>query len=208
MHQFLIVLGIVWLAVISPGADFAMVSRTSFMHGRQAGMAVAAGIAIACWFHILYAAFGLGLVSHFFPRLLDVIKLVGAAYLIYLGLTMVLRRSGGATTAGRPEEHISSARALSAGILTNGLNPKTSLFVVSLYAQVIGRETAAVTKFGYGLAISLSHLLWFGVVALFLSRPEIRTRALAKQHVVNRGIGVVLMWLGAVLAVSDVIPAA
>jgi threonine/homoserine/homoserine lactone efflux protein len=88
------------------------------------------------------------------------------------------------------------------------LPQKTLLFVVSLYAQVIGPNTATVKKLGYGLAIPLSHLVWLGVVALLLPQSEIRARLQAKQHVVNRAIGVVLMWLGVVLAVTHVMPAA
>lgn len=74
---------------------------------------------------------------------------------------------------------------------------------MSLYAQVIGRTTPIAVQIGYGAFISLSHLLWFGAVATFLSRPTIRARVLANQRVVNAVIGAILILLGIVLALSD-----
>ena len=203
MDQFPIILAIIWLAVISPGADFAMVSRVSFIEGQRSGMMAALGIALACWFHIAYAIFGLGLIERLFPHLLDVLRIAGAAYLIYLGLTMVLARPGPV------EDQVAvgarhGIKLLTTGLLTNGLNPKTSVFAVSLYAQVIGRDTPLGVQLGYGVAISLSHLIWFAAVAVFLSRPAIRARVLAHQRAVNGSIGAVLILLGIALGVTDI----
>lgn len=202
MEQLLIILGIVWLAVISPGADFAMVSRVSFIEGRTAGLYAALGIAAACWFHIAYAVFGLALVERWFPYLLDVIRFAGAAYLVYLGFSIALSRPSAATAEdaanpGRPH------RLFLTGLLTNALNPKTSIFVVSLYAQIIGHSASTGIKLGYGLLISLSHLAWFGLVAIFLSQPSIRARVLKRQRQLNMGIGAILIILGLVLALAD-----
>lgn len=202
MDHFFIILSIVWLAVISPGADFAMVSRLSVMHGYRVGYYAALGIAAACWFHIFYAIFGLAVVERWFPNLLVIIKFVGAAYLIYLGLAMALsrpvRNDGGGTAST-----VSPARTLLTGILTNGLNPKTSIFVVSLYAQIIGPTATIGRQLGYGLLISVSHLLWFGLVATCLSRPAIRASVLARQHVANGVIGSILVLLGLALGFAD-----
>ena len=202
MEQFFVILCVVWLAVISPGADFAMVSRVSFMEGRTAGLYAALGIATACWFHIFYAIFGLALIESWFPNLLDVIRVAGATYLVYLGVSIARSRpapvnGADAGTAGR------SNRVMLTGILTNALNPKTSIFVVSLYAQIIGAGASTSIKLGYGVIICLSHLAWFGLVAILLSRPATRTRVLKHQRTVNTIIGIILTLLGLVLAFSD-----
>lgn len=195
-HLFLI-LPVIWLAVISPGADFAMVSRVSCIDGRRAGIMAALGIAIGCWFHITYAIFGLGIVARLFPQFLMVLKLAGAAYLVWLGWTMATARV--ATEAEGAPSSRSRANALTTGLLTNALNPKTSIFVVSLYAQAIGPHTSLAVKLGYGAVISLSHLAWFSAVATFLSRSSIRNWVLSRQYVVNRIIGAVLILLGVAL---------
>jgi threonine/homoserine/homoserine lactone efflux protein len=203
MDQFPLILGIIWLAVISPGADFAMVSRVSFIEGPRAGIMAAFGIALACWFHISYAIFGLGMVGQLFPQLLNIIKILGAIYLIYLGLTMVLAKPV-PTDDGLPISVSSGGKSFVTGVLTNGLNPKTSIFVISLYTQVIGSSTPLGVQLGYGLAISLSHLVWFVAVAVFLSRPTIRTRVLANQRIANCCIGAILIFLGIALGLTDI----
>jgi threonine/homoserine/homoserine lactone efflux protein len=201
MVHFFVILGIIWLAVISPGADFAMVSRASFTGGRGAGFRTAAGIALGCWVHIGYALFGLEMIARFVPNLLDIIRLVGAAYLVWIGAAMMLARPSAAAGA---MPATGTGRALAGGFLTNALNPKTSMFVVSLYAQGIGGGSSLAIRLGYGAAISLSHLLWFMMVAAFLARPAIRSRVLRRQRAVNAAIGVLLIGLGAALAFYDV----
>jgi threonine/homoserine/homoserine lactone efflux protein len=203
MEQFTLVVGIVWLAVISPGADFAMVSRISFLQGRQAGIMAAIGIATACWFHVFYATFGLGIIQRIFPHFLDVLKVFGAGYLIYSGIKIALSHPVPGALAVQQTPAGSGVRALATGILTNGLNPKTAIFVVSIYAQIIGPSTPLEYQLGYGAIISLSHLLWFTVVALFLSQAEIRAQVLARQRTANGIIGGALMILGMTLAMLD-----
>jgi threonine/homoserine/homoserine lactone efflux protein len=203
MEHFLIILGITWLAVISPGADFAMVSRLSAVQGRQAGMLAAAGIAAGCWFHVAYAIFGIALMERLFPQALIIIQIAGAAYLIYLGVTMAFARPA-AVVDGAPLSRSGGYKAFATGVLTNGLNPKTAMFVVGLYAQVIGRDMPILAQVGYGAAISVSHLLWFCAVAIFLSQPAVRSHVLANQRLVNGVIGFILCLLGVALAVADI----
>jgi threonine/homoserine/homoserine lactone efflux protein len=92
MNALPLIFGITWLAVISPGADFAMISRNSFLHGRRAGMLAALGIAISCWFHVFYAVFGLTVMERLFPHLLNIVKIAGAAYLVYVGAATAMAR--------------------------------------------------------------------------------------------------------------------
>lgn len=66
---------------------------------------------------------------------------------------------------------------LRSGFLTNALNPKTCLFVVSLFMQVIDPHTALPAQLGYGAFIALAHVAWFGLVACFLSSPAVRGRS-------------------------------
>ena len=175
-----------------------MVSRSVCLHGRQAGLAVSCGIALSCWFHVSYAIFGLALIQHLVPNALNIIRLAGAAYLIYMGLSSALGRHA------LPEEtnNLSSRaglRVVLSGILTNGLNPKTSVFVISLYSQVIGPHTPLRQQLGWGAFISLSHLVWFALVSAYLSRPAIRAFILRRQRAFNLGIGLVLTGFGLLL---------
>jgi threonine/homoserine/homoserine lactone efflux protein len=203
MEQFIFFVGVVWLAVLSPGADFAMVSQLSFSEGRKAGLMVAVGIALACWFHVFYAVFGLGLIQAQFPQFLTAVKILGVLYLIYLGVRIARAAPSRQEDAPAQTRRASGLAAFATGVLTNGLNPKTAIFVVSVYVQVIGPETPLAHQFGYGAFISLSHLAWFAAVALFLSQSHMRRFLLARQQIFNRAIGAALVTLGVMLALSD-----
>ena len=89
--------------------------------------------------------------------------------------------------------------ALKTGLISNAFNPKTTLFVLSLYTQFIAANTALSTLLAYGLMVSLAHLLWFSWVALCLSQPRVRLWLLGKQSVVNKMIAAVLMLLAGLL---------
>ena len=82
------------------------------------------------------------------------------------------------------------------GFLTNALNPKTSIFVISLYAQVVGHDTAVQVKLAYGALISAIHLMWFALVAFFLSREAVRQYVNRNRRTIDRIIGALLIALG------------
>ncbi|WP_292050779.1 MULTISPECIES: LysE family translocator [unclassified Brevundimonas] len=196
MEQLALFAGIVILAVISPGADFAMVSRTSAVDGQRAGLCVAVGVATACWVHITYAVFGLELVSRWVPDLLDIIRYAGVAYLLYLGLRMILPARAKAASGDIASGSEGRGRHFWLGFVTNALNPKTSIFVISLYAQVVGHDTAVQVKLAYGALISAIHLMWFALVAFFLSREAVRQYVNRNRRTIDRIIGALLIALG------------
>ena len=130
------------LAVISPGADFAMVTRTSLMESRRAGLWVALGIGCGVLIHVAYTLLGLGMVLQRLPWLFNLLRYAGAAYLVWLGIS--LWRGASHANGDRPESRSSAGpgrrnavkghapgRSLFVlGFLTNALNPKTALFIL------------------------------------------------------------------------------
>ena len=85
MNEIIAIAVITLLAVISPGADFALVSRNSYLYGRKQGIYTAYGIACAVWIHISYSVLGLSFLKHYIPNLLHIIQYIGALYLMYIG---------------------------------------------------------------------------------------------------------------------------
>lgn len=189
------------LAVISPGADFAMVTRNSLISSRRVGVITAIGISAGVLVHVGYAVMGVGLIVSQSIVLFNILKLVGAAYLLWLGFTMLRARPTTEQELAHKAQ-ISDRDALKIGFLTNVLNPKTTLFVVSVYVQLIGPTTPLAAKLGYGLFMSGAHLLWFTLVALFFSTGVIRRRLLAVRHWIDRAFGAALTALGLSLAFS------
>lgn len=203
-HVWMVV-AITWLAVISPGADFAVVSRNSSVHGRSAGLASSVGIGAGCFVHVGYAIVGLAVIFQLLPGFFRYIQIIGALYLAYLGVTLMLSKSvDPSDPAAIRHSPRNSWHFFRMGLLTNSLNPKTSLFVISLYSQVIGLETALSEKLLWGIFIAVSHVLWFGGVSVFMSTPVVRSRILANQRAFNVAIGVALVVLGGLLLGNDI----
>ena len=202
MQEFGLVLAITVLAVISPGGDFAMVTRNSYLHGCMAGIWTAIGIALAIWLHVAYSILGVGLLLQTSPMLLQAVKTVGALYLLYIAWQTWRHPVAIASELADSQAAFSHWSALKTGLISNALNPKTTLFVLSLYTQVIAANTALSTLLAYGWMISLAHLLWFAWVALCLSQPRIRLWLLRKQSVVNKAISCVLMLLAGLLLLT------
>lgn len=203
MTELIAVALITVLAVISPGPDFAMVTRYSYLFGRRIGLVCALGIALGVQVHVFYTMFGVSLLAHYAQPVLQGIKLAGACYLIYMGWKTFFNRTPVSRDLSvRPA--ISARQALYAGFLTNALNPKTTLFVVSTYTQVVSPGTPLAQQFGYGMFMSFAHWLWFSVVAWSVSSPVLRRALLDHQQAVDRGVGAILMALGAALAVAQV----
>lgn len=202
MTELFAVIGITLLAVISPGPDFAMVSRNSLLISRRAGVLTAIGIGGGCFIHVGYTILGIGLVIQQSLLLFSALKLVGAAYLLWLGWKMLRARPG---TLGATEERVplSTWAALRTGFLTNALNPKTTVFIVSLFMQVVQPTTPLAVQLGYGLFIAAAHIGWFMLVALFFSAERVQARLLAVRHWIDRAFGAVLVGFGALLATSS-----
>ena len=200
MNEIIAIAVITLLAVISPDADFALVSRNRYLYGRKQGIYTAYGIACAVWIHISYSVLGLSFLKHYIPNLLHIIQYIGALYLMYIGYKTFTQQqiSDHAThTLLRPRQ------AFIQGFLGNSLNPKTTLFVMSIFAQLLRGNHGLTHLIGYGMFISASHLLWFLLISLFCSTPVIRNKILRKQVSINRVIGTVLATLGLCLFLTN-----
>ncbi|WP_369144719.1 LysE family translocator [Streptomyces sp. R44] len=201
MGQLIAVAVITILAVISPGADFAMTVRNSYLYGRTAGVLAAVGISLGVLVHVTYTMLGVGLLVTRTPMLFTAMKLIGAAYLVYIGYkTFVTKAQVDIDLSS--DSGLTKAGALRTGFLTNALNPKTMLFVLSTYTQVVSGDTPVFQQIGYGLFMSLAHLVWFALAAVLFSNQSLRTRLLQRQSVLNKVIGTVLVGLGMVLALT------
>ncbi|MFG3102881.1 LysE family translocator [Streptomyces sp. NPDC048182] len=136
-------LGVVLLAYLVPGPDFLVVVRAAAQRasvGRAAAVGAQAGLCV----HMCAAAMGLSVIAARSAVAFSVIKLAGAAYLVYLGVRALrdARRKGGATGAGgkREREAVGCRGGFTQGLLTNVLNPKAALFFLSVLPQFVDRD--------------------------------------------------------------------
>lgn len=200
MNEIIAFVLVTILAVISPGADFALVTRNSYLFGRKLGLLTACGIASGVWFHISYSLIALSFLQSNIPSLLKIIQYIGATYLIYIGYKTFTQEK---VSFNAENISISAFQAFKQGVLTNSLNPKTTLFIISLFSQIMRSESNVLHLLSFGVFISFSHLVWFLMIAYFCSAPTIRNQILAKQIVINRIIGSILSGLGLSLFFSN-----
>ena len=125
----------------------------------------------------------------------------GAGYLLYLAYS-AWTTGPAQTTTGTA----SLARAFWRGFVTNALNPKTMIFVLSLFMQVIEPGTAWPVQVGYGAIIVLAHVLWFGLVALFFSTPAIASQLVAYKRRIDQLFGAALVGFGLLLSALSLKP--
>jgi RhtB (resistance to homoserine/threonine) family protein len=188
---------------ISPGADFVMVTRNSIFHGRNAGLYSSLGISLAIWIHVAYSIAGLAIIISNSILLFSIIKYLGAAYLIYIGWKTFSSKAKPTIDSTSEVNTISNFSAFKIGFITNALNPKTTIFFLSLFTQVIDHETPLLLQIIYGAIISLAHLLWFCCISVFLSHPILLKKFEQCKNVIEKCIGSVLIAFGLKVATSN-----
>ncbi|MFL9826177.1 LysE family translocator [Rhodoplanes sp. SY1] len=201
--EFLSLMAVFLVAAVTPGADFACVMRESVVHGRRAGVLAAVGVGSAILVHVGYTVLGIGLIVAHSVVAFTIVKWVGAAYLVWLGIksfrapTPTLPDPGAHDPAARP-----ARRSLAIGALTNLLNPKATLFFVSLFSTIVSPQTPLLFQLGYGLAMAVTLAVWFTIVAVFLTTGTARAAFARAGRWFNRATGLVLIGLGVRVALQ------
>lgn len=191
-------------AIVSPGADLAMVMRQSLVHGRRAAIVTSFGIGASLMFHVSYTVLGLGLIISQSIYLFNIVKWCGVAYLIYIGVKAL--RAGQTEIAVEPAEEAgmrkgqSALKAFGLGFAANALNPKAVFFFLSIFSTVVGAHTPMVVKFGYGLVMASALITWFVGVSLFMTTPRMRAAFTRASKWIDRASGLVFIALGLKLA--------
>lgn len=205
--EFLALFGVFVLTAIAPGADFASVLRESVSFGRRAGIVTAVGVGSAIMVHVAYTVTGVGLVVAQSVLIFTIVKWCGAAYLVYLGVrSLTASRRPSCSLDKNVIASVGEARSVVAsygvGFLTNLLNPKATLFFVSLFATIVSHETPVATQFAYGAALAVFLALWFSFVAIFFTTRSMRAGYERIGHWIDRVTGLVLIGLGVRIALQ------
>lgn len=188
-------------AIVSPGADLAMVMRQSLLHGRRAAIFTSFGVGTSLMFHVTYTILGLGLIISQSILLFNVVKWLGVAYLIYIGVqSLRAGRMSLAIAAGPAAKGQSAIKAFGLGFAANALNPKPVFFFLSIFSTVVSVETPIAVKFGYGLVMASCLIAWFVGVSFFLTTPKMRAAFERAGQWIDRTSGLVFIALGLKLA--------
>ena len=187
------------LAVASPGPDFAVVLRQATTQGRAPALWTSIGIGAGIAVHVSYALLGIALIISQTPWLMRVIQLAGAAYLLWIAWQAVRAQPADGDAVGAGTQAQSAIRSLRIGFVTNVLNPKATLFFLALFTVVVGPGQPLWLQLGLGLWLCLSTAAWFSLVSVLFTASAPRRWFLRRAHLIDRGMGIVLILLAAQL---------
>jgi threonine/homoserine/homoserine lactone efflux protein len=193
MPHFLAFVGVGALVIVTPGQDTALAIRNTLLGGRRAGVLTAAGVSVgqACW--TLAASAGVAALLRESRPAFEALRLVGAAYLIYLGLATLLarKRTRPGTVPGRG--------SFRQGLLSNLANPKMAVFFMSLLPQFAGSFEGLVAL---GLIFCTMTLAWLSGYAFVVARVGSLLSRTPIRRALDRVTGTVLVALGVRIAVE------
>jgi RhtB (resistance to homoserine/threonine) family protein len=204
IHDFALFISAGILLNLTPGPDTVYILGRSIAQGREAGVASAFGISVGSIFHTCAAALGLSAILATSALAFGTIKLLGGAYLIFLGIKMILdrRKQLSLPSSFRRRTTIAAFRQ---GILTNILNPKVALFFFAFLPQFIDPASRAkIAAFiMLGLTFVTTGTIWCLVLAWFASvfSERLRKNETISQWL-NRTAGALFVFLGLRLATA------
>ena len=201
--EFIVLAVAMFFALLSPGPDFAMIVKQSVSYGRRASIFTSIGIGLGISVHIVYTLLGIGLIISKSIILFNIIKYLGAAYLIYIGYKS-LKSNGINLQANEKKEveKISDFKSFYLGFLCNALNPKATLFFLSMFTVIISPNTPLDVQAFYGLFCILATMCWFVCLSLVLSHSTIKNFLSSFGKWFDRTVGIVLISLGIKVALS------
>jgi RhtB (resistance to homoserine/threonine) family protein len=196
----LLFLGIVALLTVTPGADMAMVARSVLTGGRRDALATTLGISAGCLVWAFASAVGVAALLAASRSAYDALRLVGAAYLIWLGVQSLLAARRGTR---EPAEAAAARRAapFRQGLLTNLFNPKIAVFYSTFLPQFIepGDPALALSLALAGVHIALG-VAWLSLYAWLVDRAVAAFKGSGLRRALDAVTGTVLVGLGLRLA--------
>lgn len=204
INEFLVFVFAMSLALFSPGPDFAMILKQSITYGKRSSIIASLGIGLGISVHIIYTLLGIGLIISKSIVLYSIIKYLGAFYLIYIGWQS-LKSSGLHLDKQKniAHEKISDKKSFLRGFLCNALNPKATLFFISMFTVVISPETPMLVQGFYGVFAMIMTTIWFVTLSLILSKNSVRKFFNSFGQSFDRVTGIILITLGISIAVKD-----
>lgn len=193
-----------FVALMSPGPDFALVVQNATRYGRQTGLYIALGLSCGILLHSILSLTGVSYLVHQQPTLFALVQLAGGSYLFYLGFgalkgTWQTLRSPSPAQSTKDQSSMllsNKRQAFSKGFATNILNPKALVFFVSLMSSLV---PASMSLSGKGIALAILwslSLAWFSFLAWALSTQRMQRKLQALSVYIDGLCGVIFSLIG------------
>ena len=194
-EEFFIIVSIHLLAVMSPGPDFLIVLKQSIYNGRKAAVLTSLGIGFGIVVHITYCIIGVGFLISTNNILYLSIKYLGVLYFFYLGFKSLFgdKNNYDIQKVNESDKVYFFDKPFYLGFITNVLNPKATLFFLSLFTVIINQLTPTSIKIFYGFWMSLITGIWFCLVSLVFTSKISKIFIKKYATLINRIMGFVLI---------------
>lgn len=188
---------LVYLAgVVIPGPNFVAVVHKAVSATRSQALALVAGIVLVNLFWSTCAIAGLGIVFAALPWAAFVIKLLGAAYLMWFGLRLLIN-AGKSAPAALSDAAIGGCRqSFMQGVVTNIGNPKSMAFYAAVFSAAAPAHVSTGTFLSMLAIVVVVSMTWYGMVAIALSQPVIARGYQSRKKMIDRLCGGLIMSLG------------
>jgi threonine/homoserine/homoserine lactone efflux protein len=199
------ILAAIFIGAMSPGPSFVLVSRVAIASSRTHGLASALGMGLGGAIFAALAVLGLTALLMQFEWLYLILKLLGGAYLIYIGIRIWRGASEPLTTtsgAGETAKAISVSRAFFLGLITQLSNPKTSIVYASIFAALMPPSPPLWLLLALPPMLFCVEAGWYAVVAFAFSGSRARSVYIRLKQWIDRGAGMVMGALGIKLMVE------
>jgi threonine/homoserine/homoserine lactone efflux protein len=204
IHDLWLFIPAALLLNIAPGPDTAYIVGRSVQLGWRGGATAALGISTGCLVHVFGGAIGLSALLAASSMAFTLVKWAGAAYLCYVGVTMVLSRTPVKTADAAIERGtVSLSKVFWQGVLTDALNPKVALFFLAFLPQFVAAEAPhkGLAFLLLGLIFISNGTLWCFAVAAFTAKTSSRLRQSSQAMAwINRALGGMFVYFGARIA--------
>ena len=163
---------------LTPGADTMYILGRSIAQGKKAGILSALGISTGAIFHIIFATLGLSIILAKSAMAFEIVKYLGAVYLIFLGIKTIFKKAGEKFKLNKETETANYKKIYFSGIMTNLLNPKVALFFLAFLPQFIDPTyvKSSLPFLILGITFLLTGTIWCLMLALFASKLSDRIR--------------------------------
>ena len=189
----------------SPGPDSFLIVRNTLVEGRRIGFMTLLGNRIGLCAHLAAAIAGLSVALQTSPALYLGVRLLGAAYLVYLGASNLMSRARQAPAAAvtGPGGGMASVTAVRQGLLNNLLNPKVSLFFLSLFPQFATGDVLSRSPVTVAVVFLAGNTLWYVLLVQMVGLQWLRERLQRFQAALDLVFALIFVGLGTVIVIKE-----
>ncbi len=209
LHHLLLFIAAGWLLNLTPGPDVLYIVTNALRSGARAGVVAGLGITAGCFVHVFAAAVGVGALLATSATAFTVLKWIGAAYLLFMGVKLLVSRApkevADLDALARTQQPGSLGKIFRGGFWTNVLNPKVAIFFLAFVPQFIAPDSPnkAMAFVLLGVLFNVNSIpvnSGWALAAAWMARHGAVQRGM---HWLDRAAGFMFIAFGARLALSD-----